>query len=417
MPPINVCLSKTKFFILSTFCLLQVLNISGNGEHLKVTYSRVRYPVDDQEHSSRPWYDGKDDIYIFGDSYSSILFQYSISKDTIHSVESLPVRVGRGSVHSDSDGNIFYFGADYSKDKVLKYSVTTNSTKVIASFPYNIYGIPTIKSDAKTVLILGRRCIWNSVPDCWNKFLDITSFDLTTFTTTNLEAKLPHNVQSGGAIKFGKDKVYLFSADNQTIREMDLEAMKFINVMTIDSLWFYKYPTLVTDGNFIFLFANYQDGRDTKGFHRIDPVSRTSDFVHVDNWPVFEEPPPCVYVSKLNTVYCFGCRSLVSGQESGSDSRKENDIFYFSLGMQWTWQDIIRQDIIRQINNFTFFIGEKDDGTTENFHGIITLLLVSGILVVLATGWGIRRCLKTRNVEGNTAVVWEAEREWNKKLW
>lgn len=75
--------------------------------------------------------------------------------------------------------------------------------------------------------------------------------------------------------------------------------------------------------------------RDHEGIFKIDPVAKTMEFLHVDNWPVkqdshiYQNPPTSVYIPKLNRIYSFGGRSI--SVSNSSDERELDDIFYIEL--------------------------------------------------------------------------------------
>lgn len=157
---------------LNNLCVVLILTlcpVSIHSQHLTATYSSAKLPVADYGH--RAWYDGLDDIYLFGGSKgftnSNRILRYSLSKDTISWAGSLPVTARFGSIQSDGNGNIFYFGAGTNDNTVLTFNPITHSSSVVAQLP-DIYGIPTIKLDNNTVLILGR----------YADGLEIVSFDL-----------------------------------------------------------------------------------------------------------------------------------------------------------------------------------------------------------------------------------------------
>lgn len=63
------------------FLILQFLFTSTHGQTLSVTYSRARLPTLDYDHSL--WYNGQDDIYIFGSTYlqqSKTILRYSLHR-------------------------------------------------------------------------------------------------------------------------------------------------------------------------------------------------------------------------------------------------------------------------------------------------------------------------------------------------
>lgn len=204
---------------LSVIFILHLFSTATFGGRLAVTYSRVKLPLAD--HAHRVFYDGKDDVYLFGGSNLNYrkgnrILRYSLSDDSIHWIRSLPVSAAYGSLHSDWDGNIFYFGADHDEeDKVIKYDPTTKSSSVVATLPRSIYIIPTIKVD-NTVLILGGS----------GSTRGILSFDLAHGTSSTLDAQLPPlnvDLHGGGAIKFGKHKAFLFPINGESMWEMDLQ--------------------------------------------------------------------------------------------------------------------------------------------------------------------------------------------------
>lgn len=92
-----------------------------NGDGVRATYCNTRIDLD-QGH--RLYYDGQDTVFIFGSTRDdNRIVTYSISTDTIHQLNTLPISTRFGSIHSDRNGNIFYFGADErNDDKVLKYA-------------------------------------------------------------------------------------------------------------------------------------------------------------------------------------------------------------------------------------------------------------------------------------------------------
>lgn len=115
--------------------ILQFLFNPSHSQNLSVTYSRVKLPIPD--HAHRVLYDGNDAVYLLGGSSTtgdaSRILRYSISKDSITWEGSLPVTARYGTLQSDWDGNIFYFGAEYVNDnKVVKYSPISNTSSVVA---------------------------------------------------------------------------------------------------------------------------------------------------------------------------------------------------------------------------------------------------------------------------------------------
>lgn len=98
----------------------QFLSTPTQSQNLKVTNSAAKLPAPSYIH--RLWYNGEDDIYIFGTNsgsgYAKTILKYSLSTDSIQTLGSLPVSVAFGSLHSDGDGNIFYFGGKSRNNKV-----------------------------------------------------------------------------------------------------------------------------------------------------------------------------------------------------------------------------------------------------------------------------------------------------------
>lgn len=81
------------FLNVNNLCVIIIIQfLSTQCHQLSVSHSRVKLPFPKQTH--RLWYDGKDDVYIFGGSLSSgdiqRVLKYSLTSDTIHLVGSLP---------------------------------------------------------------------------------------------------------------------------------------------------------------------------------------------------------------------------------------------------------------------------------------------------------------------------------------
>lgn len=296
MKTINCYSTVNNLWIVS---ILQFVFTSTHAQ-LVATPHHTKHPIPGE--FSRISYDGRDSVYFFGGFFndSKTLLRYSFSNEDIQSWGSLPVPTKYGSIQSDWDGNVFYFGADNDHDKVLRYSPSTNSSSIVAHLPYNIYGYPTIKLDNDTVLILGKG----------EEGLQILSFDLENAKMTTLGAKLPVSVCYGGAIKFGKDKAYLFPYANGSMWEMDLVTMTTTRV-PVSLPDFGTFPSVMTDDTFIFIsvmFAVDSNFSDHAGIFQIDPVERTAEFRHVSNWPT-NFATNAVYVPKLKSIYGFGGRS------------------------------------------------------------------------------------------------------------
>lgn len=272
---------------------------------LSAVYSHVKLPTHGYFH--RTWYDGQESIYLFGGGDGILtdatgILRYSLSNDTIHSIGSLRLNARFGSVHSDWDGNVFYFGGGSNGDRIIKYSPLTNSSSVIAQYP--VWSNPTPKLDNNTVLILGKR----------GDELEIVSFDLARGTSSQLDVQLPVSLSYGGAIKLGKDKAYLFPIQKELnqgiIWEMDLATMSFKN-MGLPFPVISDFSSFLTDGRFIYIFARFKSNlfTDTKGIFKVEPVAMTTSFLHVDNWPlanrsrIFVAQPASIYIPEMNRIH------------------------------------------------------------------------------------------------------------------
>lgn len=166
--------------------IIFILNsiLSPTQAQLEATYSSVHLPIPDV--GQRPWYDGKNDVYLFGSSFKvkdfNSILRYSFSNDSIHLETSLPVKAILGSLQSDHDGNIVYLGADFPfGHKVLKYNLTTKSLVVPFQTPYSFISVPTLKMEDGRVLPFG---------DCEAGW-DLLFFDLTNSNVTHMAEKLP----------------------------------------------------------------------------------------------------------------------------------------------------------------------------------------------------------------------------------
>lgn len=325
MKAFNCYSSVAYFWVIFIFQFLPTL-----GLQLSATYSSVRLPTPDYAH--RPWYDGKDSIYLFGGDLMNgrqKVLRYSLSSDTIHQQGSLPISARSGSVHSDWDGNAFYFGAEYFKnDKIIKFCPLTNTSSVVAQLPLNSYAAPSIKLNNNTVLVLGS---WTT-----DRPREITAFELASGRISKLGVSLPLNVSYGGAVKFGRKKAYVISMEGEAMWEMDLVSLTFQKMAGFSLPIFKRMPSIMTDGAWIYILAGFKPSPgfpDIAGIFRIDPVAGTSQFLHVDGWPVngsliYEYPPPSIYIAAKNRIYSFGGHSF---NVTSNTWVYRDEIFYIDL--------------------------------------------------------------------------------------
>lgn len=210
------------------------------------------------------------------------------------------------------------FGAGYSPCSIIsEYSPATNSSFIV-HHPFDFCGIPTLKLDERTILILGR---WE------NSGRDVYSFDLVQRTISPLGVSLPIRVRDGCAIKFDQNTAYLLPKGSETMWEWDLARMTFREMTNIHLPVFEVRPTLVTDGRWIYilgLFARSSSFPENEGLFAIDPVRETTQFLKVNNLLAKKTSQSSVYVPKLNRIYYFG-GSPASGVED------EDQIFYIEL--------------------------------------------------------------------------------------
>lgn len=112
----------------------------------------------------------------------------------------------------------------------------------------------------------------------------------------------------------------------------------------------------MTDQIWIYILANFNstpEFTDHEGIFQIDPVARTTQFLHVDNWPLanvcrsFEIPPPSIYTSDLNRIYYFGGKSV---NEDGAASQQHDEIFYVDLD-KINNQTLAETSTVIQLNN------------------------------------------------------------------
>lgn len=302
-------------FIFSQFQL-----ISTQSANLSVTYSSVKLPP---YKYLRAWYDGQDEVYLLGSGVSNRILTYSLSSDKIQTKGSLPLDAGSATLQSDSDGNIFYFGADGGADKIQVYLPSANSSAVVTQLSDNKWDSPTLKLDAGTVLILGGR----------SHYYDILSFDMASRKVTLLDKKLPRSFCF--AINF-KKKAYLFPDWNGPIWELELETLSFKRMVTPEFLHFNRKPSPMTDGSRIFVLATSKTVNGFKkeaGFYEFVPGSTISTFRPVRNWPLKDGhmlyDAQAVYVPKLKRIYGFG---LIFWDKNAKEFEHHDDIFWIDLG-------------------------------------------------------------------------------------
>lgn len=245
----------------------------------------------------------------------------------------LPIPVASGTLQSDEHGNVLYFmGGKYSwENRVVKYSPATNSSSVVAQLPHDIWGVPTIRLDGNRVVFLGS----------FFSGRNLLFYNLETGKMTKSLIQTPISFIYGVVLKFGKERAYLFrtSVAWSYMWEWGLEELTFSEMPDVVLPYFGSGSTVVTDHTWIYMLADFKTSQvfpENRGIFRIDPVARTNEFVHVDNWlqgnrPRFYlDPPRAVYIPGLNRIYGFGGRSA-AGEDS--DIRELDDIFYIDLSL------------------------------------------------------------------------------------
>lgn len=308
------------------------------------------------------------------------------------------------------------------------YSPSNNVSSVVAQLPYDIFAIPTIKV-GKRVLIL-----WNFK----NSGLEILSFDLAQGKTTKLDVQLPVSVRYGAAIKIGQDKAYLFlvAKDNGSMWEMHLSRMSFKEMADISIPSFLHYPSVMTDGTFIYILAIFTATpifTDSQGIFKIDPVSMTTEFLHVDSWllanssRVYSHPPPSVYVSKMKRIYSFGGESVSALNQ---DYRAHDEIFVIDLSPtkqldeqivtsktsteMWANSEIKGDESTTEASVFTRNTPDLDRVLT--LHGFVCSKLLQSMNSSLICSCLMAHLVKIKTFYGISKMIYIARRWWSLEL-
>jgi hypothetical protein len=280
-------------------------------------------------------YDGADSIYIMGgwrdfNVCSRNILLYQISTDKITKVGNLQSSVIYGSAHwGDKEfRNLFYLCGGYGNE-VYKFDTQTNTSEEVGSLPYKIPNVTSFEANdnSNLVYILGANRFSENV---------LLSYDLDT-QIGSVVTTLPFSTLSGSSAARLGNRAYIYGrvgavvGGKETLLELNLDTFTMTPVG--DS----EYPKIlgasrsVSDRNrFIYLIGGYAPNNSifpTNGITQFDTVTLKSRFYPISNFPIketeyYNHAPDCVYVKKLNRIYCFG--GTVG--RTGSD-----DIFYIDL--------------------------------------------------------------------------------------
>lgn len=231
----------------SKFSLLVVFALHlTSGQLLTVEYSSVTLPF--PESSVRTFYSTGDKIYLLGGDFemSSGIWSFSISSDTVEYVTAMPGRGSRGTVQSDTAGNIYYLGGGNigTSNQVYKFDPTTNECTLVATLPLDVQDCVAIKYNetSDTVHIFGGD----------GQFIDILTFDLLQFNTTSQVDVLPVIVNQGTGVRVG-NKAYIFSegqVENTAVLELDLDILRMMAVGPANLPSITLFPSSVYDGRY-----------------------------------------------------------------------------------------------------------------------------------------------------------------------
>lgn len=257
------------------------------------------------------------------------IFKFSISSESLVKVGSLPDYGWRGTVQSDSHGNIFYLGGGSGGRAVYKFILTTNTSRTVATLPADVNSCTSFKYN-NSVFMLGGDGQYGS----GNKLL---IFNMETLTSSTVSATLPFWVNGGTAVTIGK-KAFVFSAtetkENGQALEIDLETYSMTQVGP-EAFQFMGSPSAVADGNWVYIIGGYREtDNESNGFFKFNGVTHENKFLPVTNVPRtgtdFNTAPAAVFVPSKNRIYAFGGQT-VQGTVWQRSILERDEIFYVDL--------------------------------------------------------------------------------------
>lgn len=214
---------------------------------------------------------------------------------------------------------------------------------------------------------------------------EILSFDLGQGTSSILEVQLPLGVgELRGAIKFGKNTAFLFPSDG-SMWEMGLQGLTFQKNFTKKNIHlpsFKACPSVLRDKSFIYILAGFEASPifpDHNGIFKIDPVALTSQFLHVEDWPlangsrIYEVPPPAVYIPNMKRIYAFGGCSR--NRSNSMNVREQVEIFYIDLSPLSETDQVGEQDV----TNETIAASANKEATAETLTKVVDDATLSGV--------------------------------------
>jgi hypothetical protein len=143
-------------------------------------------------------------------SYTTAIFRYSISTDSLQLIESLGKNIGGGVAFRSDDGSSIYYVGGWEQPKLIhEFSTITNNTTIQLSSSL----LPSPVEEATAVTINKTAFIFNG------RYRNILEFDMES-DTARIIAELPfwygkNTVLSTAAIFDGRDSVWLFAGEFQ----------------------------------------------------------------------------------------------------------------------------------------------------------------------------------------------------------
>lgn len=281
----------------------------------------------------KPWYDGKDSIYLFGwcdNPGRTNILKFSISSESLETVGHLPGRGWRGTVHSDRSENVFYLGGGFSWNEVYKFDPTTYSSSSVATLPYDVMSSTSVKYN-DTVFILGGTTQFNT----------LLTVDMEALNYSTVSTNLSFSVYGAASVRVGS-KAYIFDATgsqrNRQALELDLGtyAMRRVGPSTLSL--FTGFSSAVWGDKFVYVIGASGDRYSPKdenvsiGIFQFNPNSFENKFIPVANLlPEGHEyfsAPGLVFVPGKNRIYAFGGESQ---RRTDYERKSRDEIFYIDV--------------------------------------------------------------------------------------
>ncbi len=289
-------------------------------------------------------YDGSDLIYLLGgwksnNEKSDAIYTFSLSSHTLQKVGNLPGPSFSGTVewNEDKNGrNIVYFGGGRDWNAVYTFNLANGTSSKTAELPTDFIHHASsfrVRDNSSIVYIFGG----------FDFDGEILAFDMASHRNLKNAGSLKFDTRPGVAVRVG-NMAYIYGGLRtgiETLFELNLDNFDMIPVGDENYPQLrYAGKAIWDGGQFIYLIGGYKSNNNTYfpagGITRFDVATKKSRFIRIENYPVgektgryYRKAPDCVWVNKMDRIYCFG--GFIEYEDRSKMYDFLDDIFYIDF--------------------------------------------------------------------------------------